>query len=148
MRRRKKRSRWATRYNDRLPQSALEGQEYAEGQVPGPRDGPRDDSASNIDGNERPLWNHEEDESYYGRRNRDRMAARASAAEDDGTTRPTLTKQMRLRPHLLPRNTTSSPLVAGRRRRTAGHSVRMRGWACSPTKEIVRPGSGRRRVVV
>jgi hypothetical protein len=72
MRRRKKRSRWATRYNDRLPQSALEGQEYAEGQVPdGPRDGPRDDSASNIDGNERPLWNNEEDESYYGRRNRD-----------------------------------------------------------------------------
>lgn len=68
MRRRKKRSQWATRYNDRLPQSALEGQEYAEGQVP---DGPRDDSASNIDGNERPLWNQEEDESYYGRRNRD-----------------------------------------------------------------------------
>jgi len=68
MRRRKKRSQWATRYNDRLPQSALEGQEYAEGQVP---DAPRDDSAPNIDGNERPLWNNEEEESFYGRRNRD-----------------------------------------------------------------------------
>ena len=69
MRRKKKRSQWANRYNDRLPQSALEGQEYAEGQVP---DGPRDDSTSNIDdGNERPLWDREEDETYYGRRNRD-----------------------------------------------------------------------------
>ena len=68
MRRRKKRSQWATRYNDRLPQSALEGQDYAEGQVP---DGPRDDSASNLDGNEAPLWDQEEDETYYGRRNRD-----------------------------------------------------------------------------
>lgn len=81
MRRRKKRSQWAGRYNDRLPQSALEGQEYAEGQVP---DGPRDDSASNIDGNERPLWNDEEDESYYGRRNRDQHGGGSSISSSGG----------------------------------------------------------------
>lgn len=75
--RRKKRSRWATRYNERLPQSTLEGQEYADGQVP---DGPRNDSASNVDANERPLWNQEEDESYYGRRNRGRDGSSSNAS--------------------------------------------------------------------
>lgn len=65
IRRKQKRSQWATRYNERLPQSALEGQDYAEDQVP---DRHRADSASNAEPTERPLWNRDEDESFYGRR--------------------------------------------------------------------------------
>jgi hypothetical protein len=66
--RKKKRSQWANRYSERLPNSTLEGQEYEEGQVAGR-------SAENLDENGPPsrtrppagtLWTQEE-ESYYGR---------------------------------------------------------------------------------
>ncbi|KAG8708549.1 hypothetical protein FRC11_006371, partial [Ceratobasidium sp. 423] len=68
IRRRQKRSQWANRYNERLPQSALEGQEYEEGQNPGetPRQEEGDPFKRNGDG---ALW-REEDENYYGRRPR------------------------------------------------------------------------------
>jgi len=72
--RKKKKSQWATRYNDRLPNSTLEGQEYEEGQVAGR-------SAENLDENgpsSRPagtLW-AEQEESYYG--SGDRAASSAS----------------------------------------------------------------------
>jgi len=67
--RKKKKSQWAYRYNDRLPNSALEGQDYEEGEVPGrSREGTIDSQQSigkpngaNQDG----LW-REEDEQYYG----------------------------------------------------------------------------------
>ncbi len=99
MRRKKKRSQWATRYNDRLPQSALEGQDYAEGQVP---DGPRSDSASNIDdGNERPLWDRGEDETYYGRRNGDHHGGWHYPANFDEADAPTPTPTTSKR-HKLP----------------------------------------------
>jgi len=66
IKRKEKKSEWARRYNDRLPASALEGQEYEEGEVAGPS---REDSITNPDGARSApaaadLW-HEEDERYY-----------------------------------------------------------------------------------
>ncbi|KAG9084431.1 hypothetical protein FRC06_004087 [Ceratobasidium sp. 370] len=67
--RRKRRSQWANRYDERLPQSALEGQEYEEGQNAGetPRDEQNDPFARRN--GEPALWN-ETDESYYNGGNR------------------------------------------------------------------------------
>ncbi|EJD06060.1 uncharacterized protein FOMMEDRAFT_104518 [Fomitiporia mediterranea MF3/22] len=66
----KKRSQWASRYNDRLPHSALEGQEYAEGEIPDANGRP--DSILEPDARARrdnqQLWT-EQDERYYGQRN-------------------------------------------------------------------------------
>ena len=64
--RKKRKSQWATRYNDRLPQSTLEGQPYEEGQEHGssvdiPLEG------SNVKARRQPngeLW-HPEDEQFY-----------------------------------------------------------------------------------
>ncbi|KAF8681089.1 hypothetical protein RHS04_03250 [Rhizoctonia solani] len=68
IKRRQKRSQWAHRYNERLPQSTLEGQEYEEGQ--NPTETPREEQSDPF---RRPgegaLWG-EEDENYYGRRPR------------------------------------------------------------------------------
>jgi len=66
--RKKKKSQWATRYNDRLPNSTLEGQEYEEGQTAGRSAENVDETTprSRADGT---LWNNEE-ESYYGRGDR------------------------------------------------------------------------------
>ena len=64
--RKRKRSQWANRYNDRLPRSTLEGQDYEEGEVAGSNS--RDDSVINGSSQNRPneqYWN-EEDERYYG----------------------------------------------------------------------------------
>jgi len=68
--RNKKRSGWAHRYNDRLPESTLEGAPYAEGQA-----GPASSSQDSLGNRSRPptqpngeLWN-EHDESYYGQNN-------------------------------------------------------------------------------
>lgn len=79
--RNKKRSQWAGKYNDRLPHSTLEGQEYAEGEVGSIND--REYGSSNypssrpesiLDPEERErsrkkgdnsFWN-ENDERYYG----------------------------------------------------------------------------------
>lgn len=60
-----------TRYDERLPQSALEGQEYEEGQNANetPRD-ERNDPFGRRNGDPA-LWN-EEDENYYGSGNRPR----------------------------------------------------------------------------
>jgi len=66
--RKKKKSQWASRYNDRLPNSTLEGQEYEEGEVPG---GSRTDTMNSQDRDAQPsaqrgdYW-REEDEQYYG----------------------------------------------------------------------------------
>lgn len=67
--RKKKKSQWAYRYNDRLPNSALEGQDYEEGEVPGRS---RESTIDSQQNNGRPnganqdgLW-REEDEQYYG----------------------------------------------------------------------------------
>ncbi|KAK0240139.1 hypothetical protein EDD85DRAFT_475763 [Armillaria nabsnona] len=62
IRRKERKSQWAARYNDRLPQSTLEGQPYEEGQEAGssidlPSEGQRQ---ANGD-----LW-RPEDENYYG----------------------------------------------------------------------------------
>ncbi|KZV93380.1 hypothetical protein EXIGLDRAFT_691797 [Exidia glandulosa HHB12029] len=75
IRRKKRKSQWANRYDERLPHSALEGQPYEADQNPGSR------PDSIIEGQERPqrrntngdLWNPEE-EQYYG------AAARAGAS--------------------------------------------------------------------
>jgi len=62
--RKKKRSQWASRYDERLPQSALEGQEYEEGQIAGgtPNNGANGSFAQRSD--DPTLW-REEDERYY-----------------------------------------------------------------------------------
>jgi len=64
--RKRKRSEWAHRYNDRLPNSNWEGRAVEEGQIP-------DRSAESLDENGQPtrprpeaLWN-EGDESFYNR---------------------------------------------------------------------------------
>jgi len=64
--RRKKRTQWANRYNDRLPQSTLHNQPYAEGQEGGSSidlstEGNARANRANGDG----LW-RAEDEQYYG----------------------------------------------------------------------------------
>lgn len=76
MERRQKRSEWAARYNDRLPHSVFEGQEYAEGEVPDPPS--RENSIRDPESRARRerqqqegLWN-EEEERYYGQRERGR----------------------------------------------------------------------------
>lgn len=66
--RRRKRSQWANRYNDRIPRSTWEGAQYAEGQEPG--DSSIDLSNENGTNNTRSgangdLW-REEDERFYG----------------------------------------------------------------------------------
>lgn len=65
--RRRKRSQWANRYNERAPRSTWEGAEYAEGQEPG--DSSIDLSNENSTNNARSgangdLW-RQEDEQYY-----------------------------------------------------------------------------------
>jgi len=63
--RRKKRAQWANRYNDRLPQSTLQGQPYAEGQEGGSSiDLSTEDNGRNR-ANGDGLW-RPEDEQYYG----------------------------------------------------------------------------------
>ncbi|PVF94161.1 hypothetical protein CPB86DRAFT_713793 [Serendipita vermifera] len=67
IRRKEKRSQWAGRYNDRLPQSTLEGREVEEGQVPDRPQASREGSAAN--GSDPALWGREE-EQFYGQRRR------------------------------------------------------------------------------
>ena len=67
--RRRKRTQWANRYNDRAPRSTWEGAEYAEGQEPG--DSSIDLSNESNTNNTRSeanndLWRRE-DEQYYGK---------------------------------------------------------------------------------
>jgi len=72
--RHKKRSQWAARYNDRLPHSALEGQQYEEGEVAPSLDGDGNSIDSSSRSNQRrnadgQYWNPEE-ETYYGQNGR------------------------------------------------------------------------------
>ncbi|KAG8979883.1 hypothetical protein FRB90_007846, partial [Tulasnella sp. 427] len=60
LKRRAKRNEWAGKYNDRLPQSTLEGQEYAEDQIP---DRPEAERRGTNRSNQ--LWNRSE-EGFYG----------------------------------------------------------------------------------
>jgi uncharacterized membrane protein YqaE (UPF0057 family) len=70
IKRKERKSQWATRYNDRLPQSTLENQEYEQGQEHGSsvdvstegHGGRRQKGDRQPNGN---LWNPE-DESFYG----------------------------------------------------------------------------------
>lgn len=69
--RNKKKSQWAGRYNDRLPHSTLEYQPYEEGQERGSStDLSSEGHTTRRPGGNGELW-REEDESYYGGRNRD-----------------------------------------------------------------------------
>ncbi|KAL5529019.1 hypothetical protein ACEPAG_4993 [Sanghuangporus baumii] len=86
----KKRSQWASRYNDRLPHSVFEGQEYAEGEIP---DGRQDSSSvlgpdarsrrGNRQQQQERLWD-EGEERYYGQRERDSMR-RSNGSLDSST---------------------------------------------------------------
>ncbi|KAI5122972.1 hypothetical protein M0805_006851 [Coniferiporia weirii] len=84
--RNKKRSEWASRYNDRLPQSTLDGQEYEQGQV-----APRGDRPDSILGPEQRTGNgqgqfwSEEEERYYGRGNNG-TAGRSTGSLDSGSS--------------------------------------------------------------
>jgi len=66
--RRRKRTQWANRYNERAPRSTWEGAEYAEGQEPG--DSSIDLSNENTANDAHPRTNDDlwrpEDEQYYG----------------------------------------------------------------------------------
>ena len=67
--RRRKRTQWANRYNDRVPRSTWEGAEYAEGQEPADSsiDLSNENSANNTrSGTNGDLW-RPEDEQYYGK---------------------------------------------------------------------------------
>lgn len=66
--RHQRRSQWAARYNDRLPNSTLEGQPYEEGQEQGSSVDLSTASAPGVRPQKQPngdLW-RPEDESYYG----------------------------------------------------------------------------------
>jgi len=79
--RNKKKSQWAGRYNDRLPNSTLENQPYEEGQ----ERGSSTELSSEGHSTTRPgpangdLW-REEDESYYGGRNGDAASAHSGGS--------------------------------------------------------------------
>ncbi|KIM28519.1 hypothetical protein M408DRAFT_16270 [Serendipita vermifera MAFF 305830] len=86
IRRKERRSQWAGRYNDRLPNSTLEGRQVEEGQVP---DGPsRDPSATDVNANARTaeqegrLWDSTQDEQFYGQKNK---GARGSGSVSTAT---------------------------------------------------------------
>ncbi|TFY71206.1 hypothetical protein EVG20_g1814 [Dentipellis fragilis] len=72
IKRKQKRSQWAGRYSERNPHSALEGQPYAEGELPDPEGTSLENgstsgirrSATSASGNQ--LWSPAE-EQYYGR---------------------------------------------------------------------------------
>lgn len=70
IKRHKKRSQWSHRYNDRLPQSALDGAEFAPDQVPdaAPPPGPSQ-TAPTIGGARSPaaLWREDDSEGFYDR---------------------------------------------------------------------------------
>lgn len=66
--RRRKRTQWANRYNDRVPRSTWEGAQYAEGQEPGGSsvELSNESNANNArSGANDGLW-RQEDEQYYG----------------------------------------------------------------------------------
>jgi hypothetical protein len=69
IRRKERKSQWAGRYNDRLPNSVLENQAYEEGQIPD-RPGASRETTSNGNG-EPGLWNERQDEQFYGQRQRE-----------------------------------------------------------------------------
>lgn len=79
IRRKERKSQWATRYHDRLPRSTLEGQPYEEGQERGSSTNLSVESGSNGRPKRQPngeLW-RPEDESYY---NPDKPASVASSS--------------------------------------------------------------------
>jgi len=84
--RKKKRSQWASRYDERLPHSALEGQEYEEGQTAGetPRNEQTDPFARRS--GDPTLWG-EEDESYYNGGNRPRSGTVRSDSQSSLSNR-------------------------------------------------------------
>jgi uncharacterized membrane protein YqaE (UPF0057 family) len=61
IRRKAKRSQWASRYNERLPNSTLEGQEFEEGQIP---DANTQSGSGPAGSQQNNLWT-EGDEGYY-----------------------------------------------------------------------------------
>jgi len=82
--RKKKRSQWATRYNERLPESTLEGQELEEGQLPDnpSRQQEREQQRNGDVGGD--LWS-QDDEAYY--RSRDNVSVRSGETGSSGRWR-------------------------------------------------------------
>lgn len=79
--RKKKRSQWASRYDERLPHSALEGQELEEGQVAGNTSNSElGDPSTRRNGDPTTLW-REEDENYYNGGNRPRAGSVQSGSQ-------------------------------------------------------------------
>jgi len=79
--RKKKKSQWATRFNERLPESALEGQDYEEGQTaddPARRQEEQERRNGEVTGD---LWT-QEDETYY--RPRDNASVKSGASGSSG----------------------------------------------------------------
>jgi len=72
--RKKKRSQWASRYDERLPHSALEGQELEEGQVAGGTPNAESGDPFARRNGDPTLW-REEDEHYYNGEGRSRRRA-------------------------------------------------------------------------
>jgi len=84
--RNKKRSQWANAYNDRLPQSALEGEEYAEDQVPD-RDSVNDQrSTGKGKANGKGLWTSDE-ERFYGENGRNSVESGSGSTGGSGGRR-------------------------------------------------------------
>ena len=77
-----RKSRWASRYKDRLQHSALDGQPFEEGQEPNSRVDPPSDAgpARQRQGQDDGLW-RPDDESYYGQNG---AVNSASTAESTG----------------------------------------------------------------
>ena len=63
--RKKKKSQWATRYSERLPNSTLEGREVDEGQIPERSSENVYEEEPTLQTRHATLWNQEE-ESFYG----------------------------------------------------------------------------------
>ncbi|KZT32652.1 hypothetical protein SISSUDRAFT_522207 [Sistotremastrum suecicum HHB10207 ss-3] len=72
---REARSQWATRYNEQLPNSTLENQEYEEGQNDAPSISSNQTPDAQANGHE--FWGRE-DEAFYGRNGRPESASMRS----------------------------------------------------------------------
>jgi len=84
--RKKKKSQWATRFNERLPESTLEGQELEEGQVADDPSRPRERGQQQPNGDAGgDLWT-QDDEAFY-RSSRDNVSVRSGATGSSGRWR-------------------------------------------------------------
>jgi len=131
MDRKKKRSDWAKRYGERLPQSALESQAYEEGQRP---DGSNLSSSRAANGTEQEYWREDEERFYNGSRRADAGPGESSTSLHSDTSGGRWT---------YPANFNEAVIEGGSRRRSK--SSKKDRWARTEDAYSQSEGSVRRK---